>query len=141
MDTTKDIVNEEENNSVDVATDDQPNLNNNTDTTTNDTSNTSSGLQQIEDDTEGLPLPMGMAEEILNTVEPPKQIGKVEQIDDDNISPEPPTAMLETSLNAADPEIVSKISADISNNISSINDDETSPPVPFNSAQFDQEEN
>ena len=131
MDTTKDIVdthqNEEENN-VDVATE-QPNVNN------NNTSNISSGLQQIEDDNEGLPLPMGMAEVISNRAEPPKQIGKVEQLDDDDNGPEPPAAMLEASLNAADPDINNKISETISNNLSSIN--ELSPPVPFNSATFE----
>jgi len=129
MDTTKDIVDEEVN--VDVATsDEQPNTN--TTNTINNTSNTLSGLQQMEDDNEGLPLPAGMAEVISNRAEPPKQIGKVEQIDDDNISPEPP-AMLE--VNAADPEIASKTTAAISNNLSSVN--ELTPPGPFDSAEFE----
>ena len=131
---TKDIVDEEENNNVDVATSsaDQPDVNNNS------TSNTSStGLQQIDDDTDGLPLPMGAAEVISNRAEPPKQTRKVEQLDDNNLGPEPPAAMLEASFNAADPDVVNK---SISNNISSINDNEISPPVPFNSAEFDQEE-
>jgi len=136
--TTKDIVdthqNEEENNNVDVTTtsDDQPDSNN---TNTNITASPS-GLQQIEDDDNDLPLPVGMAEVISNTVEPPKQIGKVEQIDS-NDGPEPPTpaAMLEASFNAIDPEVASKITADITNNLSSIN--ELSPPVPFNSANYE----
>ena len=71
------------------------------------TNNTlSSGLQQIEEDDNDLPLPMGAAEEISNTVEPPKQkIGKVEQLEDEDIGPELSAAMLEASLNAADPQI------------------------------------
>jgi len=102
---TKDIVDDEMNNNVDVTTssDDQPDSN-----TTN--TNTSSGLEQIEDNDSELPLPMGMAEVISNRAEPPKQkIGKVEQIDDDDLGPKPPTAMLEASFNAAD--IANKITA------------------------------
>ena len=124
--------NQNEENNDDVATVDQPegtNVNN------NNTSNISPGLQQIEDDNSGMPLPMGMAEEISNTAEPPKQVGKVEQIYDEDIGPEPPATMLEASLNAADPEIVSKT---ITNNLSSIN--ELSPPKPFNSANFEDDE-
>jgi len=102
----------------------------------NNTSHISSGLQQIEDDTNGLPLPMGMAEEISNRVEPPKQVGKVEQLDDeDDLGPEPPASLLEASLNAADPDINNKISETISNNISSVN--ELNPPMPFDSATFE----
>jgi len=60
------------------------------------------GLELIDnDDTSDMPLPMGMAEEISNAAEPPKQIGKVEQLEDDDC-PTPPVAMLETSLNAAE---------------------------------------
>ena len=104
MDTSKDIVDEEENNvDVNAIAIEQPNVNNN-----NNTSNTSSGLQQIEDDDNDMPLPMGMAEVISNRTEPPKQTGKVEQIDDDD-SPEPPASLLEASLNAAD--ITNKITA------------------------------
>jgi len=130
MDTTKDIddvpQNDEANN-VDGAIDEQPYIN-----TTNTPSNISSGLQQIDDgDNDDLPLPMGMAEEISNRAEPPKQIGKVEQIDDDD-SPEPPAAMLEESLHATDPDINNKISETISNNLASVNDNH-SPPTPFNS--------
>ena len=89
MDTTKDIV-DEENNNVDVATDDQPDVVNNTTNTNIPSTTSSSGLQQIEDDNSSdMPLPMGMAEVISNRAEPPKQIGKVEQIDDD-VGPEPP---------------------------------------------------
>jgi len=119
MDTTKDIVDanseSEEENNVDVVIIEQPNTNNNNTSNTSSGLNTNSsittpsGLQQIEDDSSDMPLSMGMAEEISNRVEPPKQkIGKVEQIDDDD-SPEPPTAMLEASLNAAD--ITNKIMA------------------------------
>ena len=131
MDTTKDIVDEEDNNiDVDIAAE-QPNNNNNT----SNTSAISSGLQQIEDDNSDMPLPMGMVEEISNRAEPPKQkISKVEQIDDDNIGPEPP-AMLEASLNAADPEI--NKTAISSNNLSSVNDDQSSPPTPFDSTEFE----
>jgi len=108
---TKENQNEEEN--VDVVTPsviDQPN--NNT-----DTSNTSSsGLQQIEDDNNGLPLPMGAAEVMIsNTVEPPKQnMRKVVQFDDDDLGPEPPAATLEASLNATEHEdvIAKKIAKD-----------------------------
>jgi len=83
---------------------------------------------------------MGMAEVISNAAEPPKQNGKEEQIDD-NDSPEPPVAMLEASLNdATDPDINNKISETISNNLESINDDETSPPTPFNSAEFEKDD-
>ena len=46
--------------------------------------------------------------------------------------------MLEASLNAADPEVVSKTSATIPNSLSSVND-EHSPPTPFNSANFEQD--
>ena len=124
---TKENQNEENNDNG--ATVDQPegtNVNN------NNTSNISPGLQQIEDDNSGMPLPMGMAEVISNRAEPPKEkIGKVEQLDDDD-GPEPPVAMLEASLNADDPEIISKT---ISNNLSSIN--ELSPPVPFDSANYE----
>jgi len=96
------------------------------------------GLEQVdEDDTAGLPLPMGMAEMISNAVEPLEQTGKVEQIDDDDVGPEPPTVMLEASLNAADPQIASKLTPTISNNLASVN--ELSPPVPFNSAEFEQD--
>ena len=140
MDTTKDIVdvpqNEEENND-DVSTE-QPNVNNNNNN--NNTSATSSpGLQQIEDDTDGLPLPMGMAEDISNRAEPPQQKGgKVEQLEDD-ICPEPPAAMLEASLNAVDPEIASKVSETLSNNLASVNE-QNSPPTPFDSAEIEFED-
>ena len=120
-------------NGTSITITDQPGTNANTNTT-----NTSSGLQQIEDDTDGLPLPTGAAEEISNRAEPPKQIDKVEQIEDDDLGPEPPSAMLEASLNAADPEVVSKTSATIPNSLSSVND-EHSPPTPFNSANFEQD--
>ena len=130
MDTTKDIIDEEENN-IDVATE-QPNTN--TTNTINNTSATSFGLQQIDDNND-LPLSMGAAEVISNTAEPPKQIGKVEQINDNDLGPQPPVAMLEESLNATDPDVVKTIS----NNISSTNDDELAPPVPFNSAQFERD--
>jgi len=139
LDTTKDIVdahqNEEENNNdVVVATTEQPNVNNTNTTNTNSSITTPSGLQQIEDDNDDLPLPMGMAEVISNRAEPPKQIYKVEQIDN-NEGPEPPTAMVEESLNAADPEIASKTTAAISDNLSSVN--ELTPPVPFDSAEYE----
>ena len=139
MDTTKDIVdahqNEEENNNVDVATNDEPDVVNTTKNTNIPSNTSSAGLQQTEDDNYDLPLPMGMAEVISNRAEPPKQIGKVEQIDDDDDCPTPPVAMLEASLNAADPEINNKISETISNNLSSIN--ELNPPVPFGSTEFE----
>ena len=44
---------------------------------------TATPLHLIDDSEEGLPLPIGMAENISNATEPPKQIGKVELIDDD----------------------------------------------------------
>ena len=119
--------NQNEENNVDIATDDhQPPTNNNT--------NTSSGLQQIEDDNSDLPLPMGHMAEVSNAAELPEQ-RKVEQIKDDDLGPEPPAAMLEASLNATDPELNSKTSAAISNNLASVN--ETSPPTPFNSANYE----
>jgi len=107
----------------------------NTDNNTNTSLATlSSGLQLMDDDNNDLPLPMDMAGVISNGAEPPKEkIGKVEQIDD-NVGPEPPAAMLEASLNAADPDVVNKVTSDITNNLSSIN--QLSPPVPFNYAQF-----
>jgi len=137
MDTTKDIVDEEENNNdVDVAAE-QPNNNNNTSKTS---ATSSSRLQLIEDDNNDLPLPMGAAEEISNRAEPPKEqkISKVEVelIDVDNIGPEPP-AMLEASLNAANPEINNKKTAILSDNLSSVNDDQSSPPTPFDSTEFE----
>ena len=106
MDTNEDQ--NEENVDVATASVDQPD---NTNTNNTSSATSASGLQQIEDDdNDDLPLPNGMAEEISNRAEPPKQkIGKVEQIDDDNIGPEPPAAMLEASLNAAD--ITNKIAA------------------------------
>ena len=61
------------------------------------------GLELVDDDDTDMPLPMGMAEDISNRAEPPKQKGsKIEQLDDDDVGPEPPTAMLEASLNNAD---------------------------------------
>jgi len=138
MDNTKDKVvdaldlEEEENVEVEVETsDDQPGAN--TDTTNN---NNSIELQQIEDDAAGLPLPMGMAEVISHTAEGRVEV-EVEQIDD-NDGPELPASMLEASLNAADPQIASKTSAILRNNVSSVN--ETSPPVPFNSAEYEDTE-
>jgi len=113
---------------------DQPSANNNSDTPA-----TSSGLQQIEDDNNDLPLPMGMAEVISNAAEPPKQIGQVEQIEDDDVGPEPPAAMLEASLNAADPQIASKVTAE-SNNLASVNDEQNNPPVPFNSTDYEDDD-
>jgi len=92
-----------------------------------------SRLQQIQDDNDDMPLPMGMAEVISNgRVE-------VEQIDDDNVGPEPP-AMLEESLNASDPEIARKVSATLQNNLSSVNDQSSHPPVPFDSAEYEDTE-
>jgi len=94
------------------------------------------GLEQVdEDDTSGLPLPMGMAELISNRAEPPKQKGsKIEQHDDDN-GPEPPTAMLEDSLNDADRSNKVSITASLASTTN--NNDEHSPPMPFNSAEFE----
>jgi len=109
----------------------------NTDNNTNTSSLAilSSGFQLMDDDSSDMPLPMGMAEGISNGAKPQKQkIGKVEQLDNDDVGPEPPAAMLEASLNAADPDVVNKVTSDITNNLSSIN--QLSPPVPFNYAQF-----
>ena len=108
-----------------------------TSTTFNTNTATSSGLEVIEDDNSNMPLPTGMAEVISNRAEPPKETGKIEQIDDNDLGPEPPVAMLETSLNAADPEIASKVTADIVNNLASINEEQNNPPVPFNSADYE----
>ena len=66
------------------------------------TTTTTSFLHTIEDDLEELPLPIGMAENISNITEPPKQIGRVELIDEDDVGPTPPIAMLEASFNAVD---------------------------------------
>jgi len=88
-----------------------------------------------DDDNSDLPLPMGMAEVISNTAEPPKQqIGKVEQLDDNNDVPEPPAAMLEESLNTAD-----KSNDMIRSSLESIDDDELIPPTPFHSSNFEQD--
>ena len=126
MDTEDDkVVDEDNNNNVDVATDDQPP---DTDTSTN----ISSGLEQIEDDNSDMPLPMGMAEVISNRAKPPKQIGKVEQIDDDDVGPKPPT--VEDSLNDADRSDKVRMTASLA---STNNNDEPSPPVPFNSAIYE----
>ena len=66
--------------------------------------------------------------------ESPKQSSKIEQIDDD-VGPEiPAAAMVDASLKAADSN--SKLSSsEVANSLESIN--ETSPPVPFNSAKFE----
>jgi len=94
----------------------------------NTSSNTlSSGLQQIEDDINGLPLPMGMAEEISNAVEPPKQtIGKVEQLDDDNdvqINELSPPKPFHIEFQEATDDVPDS-KQDLINQLS--------PPVPFN---------
>ena len=91
-------------------------------------------IEQLDDDDTDLPLPMGMAEEIISndTFDPPKRIGRIEQLDD-NEGPQPPAAMLGPSLDIAN----NKTSADNTNNLISINDEEHSPPVPFNSAEFE----
>ena len=84
-----------------------------------------------DDDTSDMPLPMGAAEVISNTVEPPKhKIGKVEQIDDEDNGPEPPAAMLETSLNAAE-----KSNDRIRSSLATVNssNDGYNLPTPFNS--------
>jgi len=92
------------------------------------------GLEQVDDDDSDMPLPMGMAEVISNRAEPPKQKGsKIEQLEDDN-GPEPPTVMLEDSLNDADKSNKVSITASLS---STNNNDEYSPPMPFNSAEFE----
>ena len=54
---------------------------------------TTTPFQLTDDAEEGLPLPIGMAENISNAVETPKQIGKVELIKDNDEPPLPP-AML-----------------------------------------------
>ena len=82
-----------------------------------------------DNDNSDMPLPMGMAEEISNRAEPPKQTGKVEQIDDDDNGPEPPTAVLETSLNAAE-----KSNDMIRSSLATVNsNDGYNLPTPFNS--------
>jgi len=92
------------------------------------------GLELIDnEDDSDLPLPVGMAEEISNAAEPPKQICKVEQIDD-NDGPEPPAAMLEASLNAAE-----KSNDTIRASLESIDDEFNTPPTPFNSTIFEQD--
>jgi len=88
-----------------------------------------------DDDNSDMPLPMGMAEEISNTAEPPKQtIGKVEQIDDNNDVPEPPAALLEASLNAAE-----KSNDMIRSSLESIDGELNTPPTPFHSSNFERE--
>jgi len=88
-----------------------------------------------DDDNSDMPLPMGMAEEISNTAEPPKQtIGKVEQIDDNNDVPEPPAALLEESLIAAE-----KSNDMIRSSLESVDDGELMPPTPFHSSNFEQD--
>ena len=122
-----DAMEKDENVDVDIATsDDQPNNQISTDTLA-----TSSGLQQIEveDDNNDMLL---LVEAISNAGEGRVE---VEQIDD-NDGPEPPAAMLEESLNASDPEIARKVSATLQNNLSSVNE-QSSPPVPFNSAEYE----
>ena len=84
----------------------------------------------VEDDDNNNSLPMGI-EAIPNATE-----GRVEQIDD-NVGPEPPAAVLEALLNAADPEIASKTSATLRNNLASVNEHSSHPPVPFKSAEFE----
>ena len=81
-----------------------------------------------DDDNSDMPIPMGMAEEISNAAEPPKQIGNVEQLDDNDNGPEPPAAMLEASLNYTE-----KSNEMIRASLASVNE-QNSPPTPFNSA-------
>jgi len=121
---------EEENVDVEVETsDNQPGCHTNTNTLA-----MPSELQQIEDDNNDIPLRMGsMIEAISNATE--GRVVEVEQIDD-NDGPEPPAAMLEESLNASDPEIARKVSVALQNNLASVNG-ENSPPVPFNSAEYE----
>jgi len=122
---TKEDQNEEDDNNVEIATDDQPDVN-----TNNTPSNTSSGLQQIDDnDNSDLPLPMGMAEVISNRAEPPKQIAKVEQIDND--CPEPPAAVGSNTRCRSSSNYQQGYSIYIKQ-LSTVNE-QSSSPTPFNS--------
>ena len=132
------------------------------------------GLEQVDGDDSDLPLPMGMAEDISNRAEPPKQKGsKIEQLEDDN-GPELPVATLEASLNSADITTLKGSATDMNHSstyaaaltealqsgkinlkevediINSFKDTPTttnteyinelnSPPVPFDSAEFEQD--
>jgi len=95
------------------------------------------GLEQVDGDDTDMPLPtLGIAEDISNRAEPPKQKGsKIEQLDDDDVGPEPPTAMFETSLNAVDRS--NKVS--ITSLAPTNNNDEHNPPTPFNSSNFEED--
>ena len=81
-------------------------------------------------DAEGLPLPIGMAENISNAAEPPKQIGKVELIDDDG--PALPPDMMG---DAFDDSHTKMVAAALRSNQQFVN--ELSPPRPFNFAEFE----
>ena len=86
-----------------------------------------------EDDVdEGLPLPIGMAENISNVTEPPKQIGKVELIDADDNGPALPPAMMG---DAFDDSHTKMVAAALRSNQQFVN--ELSPPTPFNFEEFE----
>ena len=86
----------------------------------------------IVDDVDDLPLPIGMAENISNTTEPPKQIGNVELIDaDDDGPPLPPDMMGDMFDDSPTKMAVSSAAA----SIELVN--ELSPPTPFNVAEFE----
>ena len=85
----------------------------------------------IVDDVDDLPLPIGMAENISNTTEPPKQIGKVELIEDDDGPSLPPAMMGDAFDDSPTKMAVSSAAA----SIELVN--ELSPPTPFNVAEFE----
>ena len=93
-----------------------------------------STLQLKEDDNNELPLPIGMAENISNATEPPKQIGKVELIED-NDGPSLPPAMMG---DAFDDSHTKMVAAALRSNQQFVN--ELSPPTPFNFAEFEDED-
>ena len=86
----------------------------------------------IVDDVDDLPLPIGMAENISNATEPPKQIGNVELIDADDDGPALPPDMMGDMFDDSPTKMaVSSAAA----SIELVN--ELSPPTPFNVAEFE----
>ena len=92
-----------------------------------------STFQLKEDDNNEVPLPIGMAENISNATEPPKQIGKVELIED-NDGPSLPPAMMGDAFDDSHTKMVAAGGV-ASVDLGLVN--EPSPPTPFNVPQFE----
>ena len=92
---------------------------------------TTTPLHTLDDDADGPPLPIGMAENISIVTETPKQIGKVEIVEDNDGPALPPDMMGDVF----DDSRTKMAAASAGRDLGYVN--ELGPPTPFNIAQFD----